>query len=249
MNDLKILCVEDDVYAREELVYYLKKIGAKAISAADGVEGLTKWEVHKPDVIIVDLLMPNMDGMTFIRELKAKNCTSRIIVVTSVDTVESILEVVNLGIDYYIVKPLDFSELELKLNCISNMLENDKNPVSSGFDIMENRKTAEDAIKMKFIKTVKDYTGKGPRETVVQMLHDKITITCFGTLTIMEENLLKSSKNFELVKHTRILVHKDLAKDLKSFIEETTGIPVVYTNSTIQLRQRIEQLIFKIKVI
>lgn len=241
MNNLNVLCVEDDRYAREELTYYLKKIGVKATSAADGLEGLAKCELHNPNVIIVDLLMPQMDGISFIKVLKDQKYDGHIIVVTSVNSVDSVLEVVNLGIDYYILKPLDFSELELKLKYISDTMK----PMTGTFDSIPNKRASEDAIKTRFIKSLKSYTGKGPRETVVQILGDKITITCFGALTITEENLLKDNKNFELVRQLRNVTYDTLSEQLTNAIAEVTGIPVSFEKIDIRLRKKMDQLIFK----
>lgn len=245
MENLVVLCVEDDADAREELLYFLRKRVGKAIAASDGNDGLKKWEFYKPDVIIVDLIMPGMDGLTMIRELKNKKCDSKMIVVTSVNGVEDILKVVNEGIDYYITKPLDFSELKLKLQDIADHIDEKKKSLQTGFGNFEERHIIEDAIKNCVTRNLKEYTGKGPRETVVHISGNKIAVTFFEALTVMEENLLKDNKNFEIVKHIRRIIYENMAKKTLAFIQQKINSSVVCEKIEINIRKKIDQIVFK----
>ncbi len=220
IRNLTILYVEDDAFAREEMAHFLKKRAGRVITARDGAEGIEMYELHKPDIIIADLLMPVMDGMEMLRRIREKHSNAHAIIVTSVDKVETVIEAIDLGIDGYIVKPLDFAELELKLAKIGDVILAGQRGRSGVFDDMEKRGETEDLIKKEFIKILKAFTGKGPRETVVQLIGNKVKITAFGALTQMEESLLRRQKNFEIVKHIRMVAYESLADQVAQMVRK-----------------------------
>lgn len=244
LNNLKILCVEDEKFALDEMVYYLKKRAGKVYGACDGREGLEQAKLYKPDVVIADLLMPRMDGMMMIKKLRQIYDDIHVIIVTSVDSVDKVLEAANLGIDGYIIKPLDFAELEVKLEKIAGSIRILEGRITGRLDLLEDRRTAEDRIKKGFLRIVKDFTGKGPREAVVQAIGNEIKITSFGALTVMEENLAASTKNLELVKQTRNTVYEAIAANLEEAIAKEIGIAVSYNKADLDVRKQIEQLYF-----
>ena len=69
-HNSKILVVDDDVDIRDALTWILESQGYQVITAHDGLEGLSRVEEEKPDLVILDLIMPNMDGFTMFKELK-----------------------------------------------------------------------------------------------------------------------------------------------------------------------------------
>lgn len=72
LTQLKILYVEDDDDTRENLKQYLRKKAGKVVTAADGAEGLRKYEEEKPDIVIADLLMPGLSGMEMLKRIRAQ---------------------------------------------------------------------------------------------------------------------------------------------------------------------------------
>ncbi len=244
LENLKVLCIEDDPFAREEMVYFLRKRAGKVFSAANGMEGLEQIELHEPDVIIVDLLMPGMDGLTMLRNLRAAGNSAHAVIVTSVNAVETVIEAVELGIDSYIVKPLDFAELELKLGKISDAITIGRGTSAGSLSALENKRAAEDGIKKSLIRTLKDYTGKGPREAVVQLLRDEVKITVFGALTTMETNLAKDVKNMGLVKQSRNAAYEAMGKGIEKLIEREVGMLVSLDKIEIDLKKGMDQLRF-----
>lgn len=223
ISNLTILYVEDDAFAREEMAHFLKKRAGRVITARDGAEGVEMFELHRPDIVIADLLMPAVDGMEMLRRIRDKHDTVHAVIVTSVDKVETVIEAIDLGIDGYIVKPLDFAELELKLAKIGDVIMAGERGHGGVFDDMEKRGETEDLIKKEFIKILKSFTGKGPRETVVQLTGNKVKITAFGALTQMEASLLQRQKNFELVKHIRTVAYESLAEQVAQMVKKRIG--------------------------
>lgn len=246
ISDLTVLCVEDDKFSRDEMAHFLKRRVRKIFLAADGKEGLEAFDVHKPDIIIVDLLMPKMDGMEMVRRLRERHENLHCIIITSVNTAETVIKAVDLGVDGYIVKPVDFSELELKLIKIGDMLRMEDKGELHNILSGEALRNVEDSIKREFVKVVKEFTGKGPRETVVQVVSDGVKITSFGGLTKMETGLLRELKNFEMVKHMRHMAYEQMDTDIKAIIEKYTGFAASDMALDIDLRKGIEQISVKL---
>lgn len=244
LENLKILCVEDDDFALQEMALFLKKRAGKVFTASDGMEGIRQYEIHKPDIIIVDILMPHMDGMEMIRRIRKKNRDVHVLIVSSVSVLDTVLESINLGIDNYIVKPLEFSELEEKLNQIGAAISVEGNSSRGIFDTMEQRRSIEDAIKKEFIRVLKSYMGKGPKEISVQLAGREIRITVFASLTVMEKNLISKVKNHGLVKQVRHTAYEDISADFCRFLSETLGREVVCDKISIDLKKEMELLRF-----
>uniref|UniRef100_A0A7C4RRC6 Response regulator n=1 Tax=Desulfatirhabdium butyrativorans TaxID=340467 RepID=A0A7C4RRC6_9BACT len=104
---IKILIVDDNIVILKVLRGILESSGYTVISAADGKEALKAVHLEKPDLIITDYMMPEMDGKELIQKLKAQLATRYIpiIMLTSKDEVDSEVEVIDAGADDYLVKP------------------------------------------------------------------------------------------------------------------------------------------------
>ena len=113
LKRMKILCVEDDEVARDALVTVLKRRSCRVYAGADGEEGLELYRKYKPDIILVDMLMPNMSGTELIENIR-RECGDEklaVIVVSALTDSGSIINAVDAGIDKYITKPVDIDEL------------------------------------------------------------------------------------------------------------------------------------------
>ena len=247
LENLSILCVEDEAFALEEMTYYLKKRAGKVYGASDGAEGLAQFELHRPDAVVADLLMPGMDGMEMIRRIHEKKPDAHIIVVTSVSAVDTVIEAVDLGIDGYIIKPLDFTELELKLQKISDSIAAESGRRSGPLDGIENRRMIEDSIKKGSVKMIKEYTGKGPREAVVQLTGSVVRITVLGGLTVMEEHLAEDRKNHEMVRHQRAVAYEEMARALENLIGSAIAQNVTMTSVEIDVNKNMDRIEFSLQ--
>ena len=108
-----ILIVEDEQDIRELLSYNLEKEGYATVQAADGKEGLDLARSRKPDLILLDLMLPKMDGLAVCRELERDSGTVRIpiIMLTARGEVVDRILGFELGADDYVVKPFGVPEL------------------------------------------------------------------------------------------------------------------------------------------
>lgn len=244
LDTLKILCVEDDEFALEQMASFLKKRAGKVFSAGDGLEGIRQFEIHKPDIVIADLLMPGMDGMEMLKRLKEEHKDMHAIVVTSVNSVDTVLETMDMGIDNYVIKPVEFDVLELKLNKIAAVIAAEQGDVKGSFDFLEDKRTMEDIIKKDFIKALKTYMGKGPKEITVQLIGDEIKVTVLGLMTVMEENLMKDLKNHQMVRQMRQIAYEAVTKEFCKNLKELLGTDMSCSRISVDLKRKLDQIVF-----
>ena len=132
MNNIKVLMIDDNV----ELVKMVKEYFSDhayinmILEAYDGQEGikLIKENQSDYDVVILDLIMPKKDGIDVLEEMKKANINKKIIVLTSYNSEDMIRKTSELGINYFILKPFELSDLERRIiNCCSDNTNNKKN--------------------------------------------------------------------------------------------------------------------------
>ena len=108
---MKVLIVEDSPLLRRSLEEGLRQAGYAVDSAADGRDGLWRAQSGDYDVILLDLMLPVMDGLTVLRELRKQPLASRVIAITAKDTVQDRVRGLDAGADDYLVKPFALEEL------------------------------------------------------------------------------------------------------------------------------------------
>ncbi len=113
----KVLAIDDENDALLILKTTLTSEGYEVLTATNGMDGLALAEEHIPDLIILDLLMPEMDGFEVLDELKSNDTTGQIpvIVVSGVSEKEKIKDALAEGVDYFIIKPYDYNDLVNKV--------------------------------------------------------------------------------------------------------------------------------------
>jgi len=135
----KILIIDDEEQLIKGLTLYLVSEGYDVISALDGREGLKKALRESPDLILLDLILPEKDGLDVCRELRQKNISTPVIMLTAKG--EEIDKVVGLevGADDYITKPFGVRELlaRIKVHLRREKREEKKNPSSFRFNDVE----------------------------------------------------------------------------------------------------------------
>jgi DNA-binding NtrC family response regulator len=110
-----ILIIDDDPLIRKTLSSYLSKEGFEVVLAEDGEEGLQKYDECLPDLVILDIRLPDVDGLEVLRKIKEKTENASIIIMTAYDDMKTTVEAIKSGAFEYMVKPLDFVELDLTI--------------------------------------------------------------------------------------------------------------------------------------
>lgn len=117
MKKLKVLIIDDEPDALELLTLRLQSWDYEVVQARDGQEGLEKLKIEKPDIILLDIMMPNMDGYQFCNEIKKKNLLSDIPIIIVTAKGDNIDKVIGraLGADDYVAKPFEADNLRIKM--------------------------------------------------------------------------------------------------------------------------------------
>jgi two-component system chemotaxis response regulator CheY len=109
----KIVIIDDEIKLREALVELFSFIGYEIIEAQDGLEGLEKVDLHIPDLILCDVMMPNLDGYGFLKKHGAsKHASIPVLLLTAKIEEKDEITGSNLGAKGYIKKPFSFQELK-----------------------------------------------------------------------------------------------------------------------------------------
>jgi len=113
----KILIIEDDDKISDLVKLYLEKDGFVVAQAGDGKEGLEKFAKENPDLIILDLMLPEIDGLTIAKSVRAKNSTP-IIMLTAKDEETDKIVGLEIGADDYVSKPFSPKELVARVKAV-----------------------------------------------------------------------------------------------------------------------------------
>ncbi|ASS76739.1 DNA-binding response regulator [Tumebacillus algifaecis] len=114
---IKILITDDDPHIRELIKHYLQKAGFHTLEAQNGVEALRLVEQELPDLIVLDIMMPQMDGYEFCHTIK-QEYDLPILMVTAKSESEQKIKGFQLGTDDYLVKPFDPLELVMRVKAL-----------------------------------------------------------------------------------------------------------------------------------
>jgi len=115
---MRILFVEDSKRLQRSIAIGLRKAGYTVDVTGDGQEGLWFAESYDYDVIILDLMLPGMDGLTILKHLREQGKKAFVLILTAKDTVEDKVEGLQTGADDYLVKPFAFEELLARIQAL-----------------------------------------------------------------------------------------------------------------------------------
>jgi two-component system response regulator MprA len=116
---MHILVVDDDRAVRDSLARSLHYSGYEVSTATDGVEALAKLSASRPDAVIMDVMMPRLDGLETTRSLRAEGNDVPILILTARDAVGDRVDGLDAGADDYMAKPFSFEELLARLRALT----------------------------------------------------------------------------------------------------------------------------------
>jgi two-component system copper resistance phosphate regulon response regulator CusR len=128
---MKLLLTEDSQRLRTTLQHGLQGAGFTVDAAADGMEARGLLQAYAYDLVVLDLMLPRLDGIGVLRGLPAHGRRPRVLVLSARDQVNDRIEALNAGADDYLVKPFSFDELVARLHALT------RRPVEAQPDILQ----------------------------------------------------------------------------------------------------------------
>ena len=115
---IKILLVEDDAEMLDLTAYVLRRERFVVVEASDGATALRRWKADRPDLVVLDLGLPGLDGFEVLRRLREDDETTPVLVLTARGGAQDMLRCFSLGTDDFLPKPFEYRELTARLRAI-----------------------------------------------------------------------------------------------------------------------------------
>ena len=108
--DISVLYVEDEDLTREEIHQLLQERFREVFVARNGVEGLEQFRKNGPDLVVTDILMPVMDGLKMVKEIRTGNKDVPIIVTTAYSETSYMIDAIDSNVDQFVIKPIELKK-------------------------------------------------------------------------------------------------------------------------------------------
>ena len=213
----KILVIDDDVSISETLELYLTEEGHDVVTANTGTDGLNKFVKNSPDVVILDIRLPDIDGFTVLEDLREEDENVKVIMITAHHDMDSTIRAMKGGAFDYIHKPINVDELDIAINKAVKTFEMEKkidgllmepsrqfkvgDIIGSGKDMREIFKTIGVVSQSRTTVLIEGESGTG-KELIAKVIHHNtapdepyIAINCSAIVeTLLESELFGHEK-------------------------------------------------------
>jgi two-component system response regulator TctD len=115
---MRLLLIEDDAALQTSLQRALQRKGMQVMVCGDGHAALARWQADAPDVVLLDLSLPGLDGLEVLARARAASLTTPVLILTARGTVGDRVIGLNTGADDYLAKPFDLDELEARVRAL-----------------------------------------------------------------------------------------------------------------------------------
>lgn len=134
---MRLLLVEDDPAMRTTLLRALTRLGWSVDLCADGSAAVAQWQQSRPDVVLLDLSLPGLDGLHVLAQARQRGLSTPVLILTARGTVGDRILGLNAGADDYLPKPFDLDELEARVRALLRRSENSAElaPSPRGMDL------------------------------------------------------------------------------------------------------------------
>jgi len=129
--DARILLVEDDPSIREITALGLRAAGFTVDTAADGLEGVERWRHDRPDLVLLDVMLPRLDGLEVLRAIRREATTPVVMLTARADTIDVVVGLES-GADDYVRKPFEMPELVARVRAALRRRDTDADPTPGG---------------------------------------------------------------------------------------------------------------------
>jgi response regulator RpfG family c-di-GMP phosphodiesterase len=250
LKNIKVLYVEDEIITRDQVQRFLKRRVGKVVVAENGQDGIEKYMEYQPDVIITDLIMPDMSGIEMMKILRAKGVRCPFIITSALSDTQTILETVDLKIEKYLIKPIDVELLMKNLTQIANeTIEHKENLLVVKQDSIlteEAKSQLELEIRNLFSTYLKKVTGKGAKLINVFITGKEIEILLKGSFTILEESVLAAGQLYTAIELIRKTVYENTINEVEQEIGDLMDRKVEIKKIEIYPKERFERILFQI---
>lgn len=208
LKTLKILIVEDESRLASLLKEAISEYFHSVIIAKDGEEGLKRFKVNKPDIIITDIMMPKINGLEMTIKIKELDELIPIIVLSAHSDKDKLLQAIDLGINKYFIKPFDPDEVLEHINKIAPTLNKRKKiKLKDGF-VFDNNSTSlyKDGTLLKLTKREKEFFY------LLLKHQNKVVETLLIKETIWDEEV-NDERLRTFIKRLRLKTSKDLIEN------------------------------------
>ncbi|QKF67127.1 two-component system response regulator [Arcobacter venerupis] len=211
LKTLKILIVEDEKRLAQLLKDAISDSFFSVVIAKDGNEGLKKFQIFKPDIIITDIMMPICDGLQMTQKIKELDEFIPIIVLSAHSEKEKLLKAIDLGISKYFIKPFDPEEVLEHINKIAPKLNKQKKVNLKDEYIFDNNSMS------LYKKTILITLTKREKEFFHLLIKNKNNIVSSSAI---KKSLWNEEVNDErlrtFIKRLRLKTSKDLIENISS---------------------------------
>jgi two-component system response regulator AtoC len=259
----KILVIDDDSSICETLELYLTEEGYKVKTALTGTDGLNRFVETSPDVVILDIRLPDIDGFTVLEDLREENENVKVIMITAHHDMESTIEAMKGGAFDYIHKPVDVDELDIAIKKAINTINMEKkingllmepcrdfkfgDIIGTGPTMSEIFKTIGVVSQSKTTVLIQGESGTG-KELIAKVIHNNtsstepyIAVNCSAIVeTLLESELFGHEKGSFTGAITRKLGKFELARYGTVFLDEISEMSFNLQAKLLRVLQEME---------
>ena len=139
ISDISILIAEDEKQLLSSIVEYLELFFKKVYRAEDGLSAYSIYEKEKPDIIITDINMPHLDGLSMIEKIRKKDLKTKIIITTAHTEKEKLMQAIELHLVRYLIKPIQSDKLKELLFSLTDELRQKRDRIDLKEDFYWNK--------------------------------------------------------------------------------------------------------------
>lgn len=259
----KILVIDDDSSICETLELYLTEEGYDVTTAATGTDGLNRFVETGPDVVVLDIRLPDIDGYTVLEDLKEEDENVKVIMITAHHDMESTIKAMKGGAFDYIHKPIDVDELDIAIKKALNSLDMEKkidgllvdpsrdfkvgDIIGTGPKMREIFKTVGVVSQSKTTVLIQGESGTG-KELIAKVIHNNtarsepyIAVNCSAIVeTLLESELFGHEKGSFTGAISRKLGKFELARHGTVFLDEISEMSINLQAKLLRVLQEME---------
>jgi two-component system response regulator AtoC len=259
----KILIIDDDSSICETIDLYLTEEGHKVYTAATGTDGLNKFVETSPDVVILDIRLPDVDGFTVLEDLREDDENVKVIMITAYHDMDTTINAMKAGAFDYIRKPINIDELDIAIHKALKSIEMERkidgllmepsrhfkvgDIIGTGKDMSEIFKTIGMVSQSRTTVLIQGESGTG-KELIAKVIHHNtspnepyIAVNCSAIVeTLLESELFGHEKGSFTGAITRKLGKFELARYGTVFMDEISEMSINLQAKLLRVLQEME---------